>query len=89
MRMPSNVTKFGVAVCLLVFSFQAEASSQQRNANTKPYNFMGLKGHFSDRQNFSNAGLIINEVAADSPFKKMEGLDGRVRSLRRGERVSS
>ena len=88
--MSNRLMKFGFALCLLVFCFQAEAFSQQQNASAEPYYYMGLKGHFADRQGSSNFGLIIDEVAADSPFKKMESLDsGRIRSLRKGERVSS
>ena len=87
--MRTKITRLAFFLCLLATDIATECVGQQQNTNSQPCYYMGLKGHFSDRQDFSNAGLIIDDVAADSPFKKMEGLDGQVRSLRKGERVSS
>ena len=74
--------------CLLLTGFNQVAFSQQQSA--EPLYYHGLTGHFDQSQTYANAGLIVDELADDSPFKKMESLETRkIRSLRRGERISS
>ena len=76
-----------VCCCMLASVSQVGLAHQQKAA---PQYYLGVTGHFDANQTYANAGSIIDEVARDNPFVKMESLEsGKVRSLCIGERVSS
>ena len=86
--MMNKAISFLIVVCWLLANCNQFAFSQQQN--TEPLYYHGLTGHFDQNQTYANAGLIVDEVAAGSPFKKMQSLEkhGPARALRKGDRIS-